>query len=590
MRKMAGTTSGVLLLLEMVLLSSAGCNWGSEQPASPIRDAKVNVTQPGGPREANVVYLEQNWTPAESEQFYFTSQGSQILPYDWFLILEQTRDSTLFRDDKNLIKLGYLLQNKDSLNPDALPVGFVKDEGRSRAWLGLTCAACHTSQIDYQGVGYRIDGGPASADVRGFLVTVTDALKATRDQDDKFRRFAAKILGSKDSSDARDTLKEELTAIIKRREGYNVRNFPADAPPLPGRVDAFGAIMNEVFHHVAKLPPGAPDTANTEPANAPVSYPCLWDTPQHDVVQWNGVAKNAGRGSLGRNVGEVLGVFADFEIPDHPGMTGYQSSVRVRNLLAIEEALKKLWSPQWPSAFPAIDTALRDQGRQVFEKAQCTYCHLDIDRKDPFRRVEAKMQPVGTEDRMAVNFAKRFASTGKLEGAFVKVIGSTLLGSPVFPAKASAEDVLGHVVIGTIIGSGYRAPEDELTEIEYKRRVAKILGAGAPAVGGGGIYKARPLNGVWATAPYLHNGSVPTLYHLLLAPKDRPKTFTVGSREFDPKNVGFRTDAPGYPVYRARNDDGTPVGGNSNDGHEFGTGPSLTDQERWALVEYLKSL
>jgi hypothetical protein len=590
MRKRTGEARGITILLELLLLASAGCNWGDDKPASPIRDAKANVTQPGGPSEANVVYLEQNWTPAESQQFYFTSQGSQILPYDWFLNLEQAGDNTLFRDDKNLLKLGYLLQNKDTLNPDALPVGFVKDEGRRRAWLGLTCAACHTSQIDYKGVGYRIDGGPASADVRGFLVTVTDALKATRDQEDKFRRFAAKVLGSKDSSDARDTLKADLTAIIERREGYNARNFPADALPLHGRVDAFGAIMNEVFHHVAKLPPGAPSTANTEPANAPVSYPCLWDTPQHNVVQWNGVAKNAGLGSLGRNVGEVLGVFGDFEIPDHPDMTGYQSSVRVRNLLAIEEALKKLWSPQWPAAFPAIDPALRDQGRKAFEKAKCIYCHMDIDRKDPFRRVEAKMQPVGTEDRMAVNFAKRFSSTGKLEGAFAKVIGSTLLSSPTLPAKASAEDVLGHVVIGTIIGSGYRAPEDELTEIEYKRRRAQLLGQGAPAIGGGGTYKARPLNGVWATAPYLHNGSVPTLYHLLLPPKDRPKTFTVGSREYDPKNVGFRTDAPGYPDYRARADDGNPVGGNSNDGHEFGTGPDLTEAERWALVEYLKSL
>ena len=79
------------------------------------------------------------------------------------------------------------------------------------------------------------------------------------------------------------------------------------------------------------------------------------------------------------------------------------------------------------------------------------------------------------------------------------------------------------------------------------------------------------MNGIWATAPYLHNGSVPTLYHLLLAAKDRPKSFTVGSREFDPKNVGFRTDAPGFPVYQAHTDDGKAVPGNANDGHEFGS-------------------
>jgi hypothetical protein len=304
------------------------------------------------------------------------------------------------------------------------------------------------------------------------------------------------------------------------------------------------------------------------------------------------VAKNAGLGSLGRNVGEVLGVFGDFEVPDPPSMSGYASSVRVRNLLAIEEGLKKLWSPQWPSAFPPIDPAKRDRGRKVFEKAECHRCHLDIDRTDPFRRVEAQMKAVGTEARMAANFANRRGDTGKLEGAYLKVIGSDLLGSEKFGPKASADDVLSHVVIGTILGSGYRAPEDELTQIEYKRRRRTVADLAAPAIGTGGTYKARPLNGIWATAPYLHNGSVPSLYHLLLPAKDRPKTFTVGSREFDPKHVGLRTDAPGYPVFRARNDDGTPVGGNSNDGHEFGADPRvpLTDDERWDLVEYLKSL
>ena len=47
-------------------------------------------------------------------------------------------------------------------------------------------------------------------------------------------------------------------------------------------------------------------------------------------------------------------------------------------------------------------------------------------------------------------------------------------------------------------------------------------------------YKPRPLAGMWATAPFLHNGSVPTIYDLLSPVADRPKTFRVGSREFDP--------------------------------------------------------
>ena len=52
-------------------------------------------------------------------------------------------------------------------------------------------------------------------------------------------------------------------------------------------------------------------------------------------------------------------------------------------------------------------------------------------------------------------------------------------------------------------------------------------------------YPARPLAGVWATAPYLHDNSVPTLWHLLLPPEQRPTRFKVGDREYDPERVGY---------------------------------------------------
>jgi hypothetical protein len=96
-------------------------------------------------------------------------------------------------------------------------------------------------------------------------------------------------------------------------------------------------------------------------------------------------------------------------------------------------------------------------------------------------------------------------------------------------------------------------------------------------------YKAKPLAGVWATAPYLHNGSVPNLYQLLLPPGRRQRTFYVGSRTFDPKRVGLLTrKSPGAFLF----DTGLP--GNSNAGHTYGT--DLTDEQRWDLLEYLKTL
>ena len=102
-------------------------------------------------------------------------------------------------------------------------------------------------------------------------------------------------------------------------------------------------------------------------------------------------------------------------------------------------------------------------------------------------------------------------------------------------------------------------------------------------------YKARPLNGIWTGAPYLHNGSVPNLYQLLLPANKRDKAFYIGSWEFDPVNVGYVTnEAPGAFFFD------TSLPGNSNSGHEYGTGydglPPLTEDEIWALVEYMKTL
>ena len=119
-------------------------------------------------------------------------------------------------------------------------------------------------------------------------------------------------------------------------------------------------------------------------------------------------------------------------------------------------------------------------------------------------------------------------------------------------------------------------------------------------------YKPRPLEGVWATPPFLHNGSVPTLYDLLSPVEERPTTFYLGTREFDPAKVGYVTK-PAFPGAGGFWFD-TRKAGNRNIGHEFRKGyvpfddkkpaeaqyqggvigPELTPQERKDLVEYLK--
>lgn len=100
-------------------------------------------------------------------------------------------------------------------------------------------------------------------------------------------------------------------------------------------------------------------------------------------------------------------------------------------------------------------------------------------------------------------------------------------------------------------------------------------------------YVPPPLDGVWATAPYLHNGSVPTLRDLLLPPDQRPRTFYRGNDLYDPAAVGFVSDVAAEGTQRYTRID-TTLEGNGNGGHVYGT--DLSEAERSALLEYLKTL
>ena len=101
-----------------------------------------------------------------------------------------------------------------------------------------------------------------------------------------------------------------------------------------------------------------------------------------------------------------------------------------------------------------------------------------------------------------------------------------------------------------------------------------------------------PLEGVWATAPYLHNGSVPTLRELLKLPEDRVPVFRVGSREFLKGEVGFKYRESDYTVDELSSSSvvDTRIPGNSNMGHVYPTRKErpngLSPEEIDALVVY----
>jgi len=512
------------------------------------------------------VNLDQGWSEEQQQRFWFTSQGSQIVPYDWFLALEQAAGTDLIRSQANMDRLRFLVEEPSPANPDGLPVGFAKDTDAATGtqWMGLTCAACHTNQIDTPTASLRIDGAPALVDTFSFFDSIAKALQATGQDDAKFDRFARQVLAEGYTPDGASALRKDLLDLARLRLERQHRN----APPSPyghGRLDAFGDIFNQVLGADLGI------TKNYQPSNAPVSYPFLWDTSQSDRVQWNGIAPNFGVGALARNVGEVLGVFGTVKVePQSDPLRGYASSVKIVSLGELEATLNALWSPLWPTQYlPPLDAAKVKSGQAIYQQ-QCASCHAVLDRTDPKRRLDAVMTPVadlGTDPTMADNALLRAGQTGPLQGEKTFV----LAGAP-FGTQATGVQILDRVVIGTILGqkgAAAAAAVDEFIKVKN-----------APTINPRS-YKARSLNGIWATAPYLHNGSVPNLWELMKPPAQRVQQFQVGSRRFDPVDVGFDTTT-GASLLDTR------LPGNSNAGHTWGT--TLSDEEKWAVIEYMKSL
>ncbi|KDD67315.1 di-heme-cytochrome C peroxidase [Pseudomonas mandelii] len=554
-----------------------------------------------------VHYLEQ-WSASDRETYYFTPQGTQVkgLRYDWFKALELPFSQQRFAAPEYLARFGFLIdpsQRPTPNNPGNLPVGFARHQnpGSQDEFLDITCAACHTGELRFNGQAVRIDGGSAQhvlpssvPTLRGgsFGQALVASLTSTYYNPWKFERFARNVLGQDYEArhqQLREDVKVSLDTFLKVAWNDTHRGlYPTEEGP--GRTDAFGRIANASFGD-------AISATNYRVANAPVDYPQLWDMWTFDWVQWNGSAQQP----MARNIGEALGVGATLNFFDADGQplkgdARYPSSVRLGDLHLIEQTLQRLKPPAWPEELlGAIDKTQAAKGRELFTE-NCAGCHVPRSVQSNGRWVQhLKMLPVefiGTDAGAANNIADhRFDLTAlQWDPSELAQLDVQLQPKPTESLDLSKlSSAKGLAYVTAFVGN--RA-----------YREANIPTAERPDMDGFGLpigvrelraYKARPLAGVWATAPFLHNGSVPSIYQLLSPQDERATTFYKGTFEYDPRHLGYRTEAfaNGFMF-------DTRITGNHNSGHEFRAGKRgngvigrwLQPEERWALLEYLKVL
>jgi mono/diheme cytochrome c family protein len=548
-------------------------------------------------------------------------------------------------------------------NFDGLPVGFARLTGATDPGtgapqpdlIGLTCAACHTGSIHYKGTSIRYDGGPAMVNlykleqVTGLSIAYTLAFPS------RFNRFAARVLGSDATQAQRDELKKGLSKAgdFVKAQAVTLTNLfdrvhQQDTEEGYGRLDALNRIGNQVFYTDMVASGLSPSEANMHVRDAPVSFPPIWTVPWLLWAQYDASIQQP----LIRNAGEALGVSALINLsPENSIESLFRSSVDVENLDSIEKMLRGpnpfeqtpkgfggLRSPKWPSdMFPGddawkIDPTKVERGRKIYAEI-CVECHRGplndpvFDKQYPdlsfwspkethwdqdgpvFDEVQKNVKGMGTDPQQADVLSHRMVEVpGFLDFQPARDLGAAW-GCPDMPA-ASSQMSYGLALMIAVDRTAKKwmkdhnvSPTDQAAMWGARKNCPNPGGAGEPLP----YYRARPLNGVWATAPYLHNGSVPSLYWMLKPAAERPKQFCMGTRDFDPQQVGFRVEAGEKPACRhgetlfsVVDSRGSPIPGNGNLGHSLeGTpGPGkpgvigrlLKEGERYDLIEYLKTL
>jgi hypothetical protein len=453
------------------------------------------------------------------------------------------------------------------------PLGYIgltvaKREGTGLDMIGVNCAACHVGQIEYHGHAIRIDGAPNMLDIFGFIFALKDSVRLLRLNLIGAFENLPQIDFKSISFNGLRVYAHQTTTLGQYQAGLPQPNTAGTAP-LNGRADAFGTARSAFF-------------ADFRPMSAPASYPHIWGMEHTALFHWNANTNSV----LERNVGQALGLGAGIDLAD------CRTTIRFDYLDQMEKLAYKIKAPAWPAGpelLPAFDPKAAERGKVIYMGDKgCARCHDNYPTgKDGTADVNEyllfSLNAIGTDPNEALNFAPS-----------VKVRSDACHGNngPLewMAFDKAHETVLGSVRVETEVKEvGNQEAENQNGRYDGNRGKPKWIiqvNCGTGDARNCPVYPAKPLVGIWATAPYLHNGSVPTIWDLLAPEEDRPKQFKIGQREYDPVKLGYAqenlpADAKFTPL-------DTKLDGNHNTGHLYGQ--ELTTDQKHDLIEFLKSL
>ncbi len=520
------------------------------------------------------------------------------------------------------------------------PIRYVNGSPSIRM-LGTTCVACHTGNLQTDKNNYLVHGGQSNLSLDwllrdmvvttlGLMFNIDNQLKEflisfgyEKDQSkklaNKFKkdtmhelRFTTKMIlaakklkliadlphyvFAKEEKGVANRLKALLRLTLHLKEGEELGNelekrmefiamLVSGTPRKTfkdgkwskysevqagyGRVDAFNNAFNKLLR---------PKNQKVN-LRAPVGYPPIWKIQNKYLLHYTGNTNSVTH----RNIGLASAAGAII-LNDE-----LDSTVNFENLYNIEKMVYKLDVPNWQKIFHKEDQELfkidldsANRGKKIFAE-NCLGCHspkkVHTGYLNPlFEYPLISQEKLGTDPELSLQIVKPL---------------NPLSEDKKYPAAEYLKRTQG--LLDAYFKS-FNIPlkkQEELTFKEYRGvQWFKDVKREKPK----GSYPARDLAGIWSTAPFLHNNSVPTLWDLLQKPAQRPKIFRVKLRHFDPVKVGLKNHNKDlencYPKskrdyktdhHQCRD---TSEVGSSNLGHDFGT--DLNDSEKYDLIEYLK--
>lgn len=586
-----------LLLLATVAL--AGCITAQPPPNDPSPYNGLQISN-----------YTNGLSNAERNQYYYMDEGIQYLPVDVILSLDRPLDTGFGLYDERFFahpeRLGLY---PNLLNNSSLPIGITASQDPEYArQFGINCSTCHTSMITYQGRAILVDGNSGLFAIDRLIKEMIFSVAATMVSPTEFDKFYSRyqalnniVESEQDKKDYQDFLKSDNYTQLQTSVNTHVKKYHPDmteklqkvvssvvknttltsgAYPtkdeLSSRLKMFGYLAKRLLFFYEQTKYASSPNGSTvsdsglgrsnpwsvvknmladhlegkstsdfpQVVGGPINTPSIWRFDRSERIFWMGVTNSMEE----RNLAQGVSLITDFN------WDTYETTISVRKLRQISAYAKKITPPVWPSAIlGSIDQGKAALGKVLFKK-NCLNCHADA-----LTNVTASFKynymDVGTDPNYY---------NGQVESFYGKDLFKDELAPWLKKVKA---------------GAYTREKVSNPNLFEYNR--LPVIWE-APA---GNKPAARPLYGIWASAPYLHNGSVSSIKELLNKPADRKKSFYVGSTEFDPVDLGFK-DEELYFSYLLQVDCATCTG-NSNQGHDFGT--NLTEDQKYQLIEFLKS-